>query len=98
LGGILAKKDLAPGVAQKVNMLIRRSLEYAFQHYPSLPDYVRQHSQEMDEQVMRQHIDLYVNNYSLGLGDDGVTAVKTLLKTYSEINTTQSTIPFSVVT
>jgi 1,4-dihydroxy-6-naphthoate synthase len=97
LGGILAKKDLAPGIAQKVNELIRKSLEYAFQHYPSLPDYVRQHSQEMDEQVMRQHIDLYVNNYSLGLGDDGVMAVKTLLKTWSEINTTSPSAPFSVV-
>jgi 1,4-dihydroxy-6-naphthoate synthase len=97
LGGILAKKDLAPGIAQKVNELIRKSLEYAFQHYPSLPDYVRQHSQEMDEQVMRQHIDLYVNNYSLGLGEDGVTAVKTLLKTWSEINTTSPSAPFSVV-
>ena len=97
LGGILAKKDLAPGIAPKVNELIRKSLEYAFQHYPSLPDYVRQHSQEMDEQVMRQHIDLYVNNYSLGLGDDGVKAVKTLLKTYSEINRTPSSIPFSII-
>ncbi|MDO6429701.1 1,4-dihydroxy-6-naphthoate synthase [Flavitalea sp. BT771] len=97
LGGILAKKDLAPGIAQKVNELIRRSLEYAFQHYPSLPDYVRQHSQEMDEHVMRQHIDLYVNNYSLGLGEDGVTAVRTLLKTYSEINSTQSPMSLSVI-
>jgi 1,4-dihydroxy-6-naphthoate synthase len=51
----------------------------------------------MDEQVMRQHIDLYVNNYSLGLGDDGVMAVKTLLKTWSEINTTSPSAPFSVV-
>jgi len=97
LGGILAKKDLAPGIAQKINELIRKSLEYAFQHYPSLPDYVRQHSQEMDEQVMRQHIDLYVNNYSLGLGKDGVKAVKTLLKTYAEINTGQPPAQFSVI-
>jgi len=97
LGGILAKKDLAPGIAEKVNELIRKSLEYAFQHYPLLPDYVRQHSQEMDEQVMRQHIDLYVNNYSLGLGVDGVTAVKTLLKTWSEINATPPPMSFSVI-
>jgi len=86
LGGILAKKDLAPGTAEKINRLIRKSLEYAFQHYPALPDYVRQHSQEMDEQVMRQHIDLYVNNYSLDLGEDGHRAVKTLMKTYAAVN------------
>lgn len=86
LGGILAKKDLAPGIAQKVNGLIRKSLEYAFQHYPALPDYVRQHSQEMDEQVMRQHIDLYVNHYSLALGEDGHRAVSTLMETYATVN------------
>jgi 1,4-dihydroxy-6-naphthoate synthase len=85
LGGILAKKDLAPGTAEKINRLIRLSLEYAFRHYPILPDYVRQHSQEMDEQVMRQHIDLYVNNYSLDLGEDGHRAVKTLMKTYRSL-------------
>ena len=86
LGGILAKKDLPPGISQKINELIRKSLEYAFQHYPALPDYVKQHSQEMEEQVMRQHIDLYVNNYSLALGEDGHRAVNTLMKTYATVN------------
>jgi len=85
LGGILAKKDLAPGITSRINNLIRKSLEYAFQHYPALPDYVRQHSQEMDEHVMRQHIDLYVNNYSLDLGEDGHKAVETLMKTYRSL-------------
>ena len=86
LGGILLKKDFDPAVAQKVNNLIRKSLEYAFQHYPALPDYVKQHSQEMEEQVMRQHIDLYVNNYSLSLGEVGRKAVDTLMKTYAKVN------------
>ncbi|MBS1935451.1 MAG: 1,4-dihydroxy-6-naphthoate synthase, partial [Bacteroidetes bacterium] len=49
-------------------------------------DYVKQHSQEMEEQVMRQHIDLYVNNYSVTLGEDGKQAIQTLLKVYSTIN------------
>ena len=83
LGGIVFRKGEDPGLQKKVNSLIRKSLEYAFAHYPSLPDYVRQHSQEMDEQVMRQHIDLYVNNYSLGLGEEGEKAVQTLLNTYA---------------
>jgi 1,4-dihydroxy-6-naphthoate synthase len=86
LGGIIARKDLSPGLAEKINGLIRKSLEYAFQHYPALPDYVKQHSQEMEEHVMRQHIDLYVNNYSLSLGEDGMQAVRTLLKTYAVVN------------
>ncbi|HEY4209383.1 MAG TPA: 1,4-dihydroxy-6-naphthoate synthase [Puia sp.] len=86
LGGILLRKDHDPGVAQKVNELIRKSLAYAFANYPQLPDYVKLHSQEMDEQVMRQHIDLYVNNYSLSLGEDGRRAVDTLMSTYARIH------------
>jgi len=86
LGGIVLRQDLnRPGVQQsgelseKINRLIRKSLEYAFARYPELPDYVRRHSQEMEEQVMRQHIDLYVNNYSLSLGEDGRKAVQRLM-------------------
>ncbi len=51
--------------------LIRDSVAYAEAYYPDLSDYVNQHSQEMQESVMRQHIDLYVNQFSLGLGDEG---------------------------
>jgi len=86
LGGIVLRKDQAPGLSEKVNALIRKSLEYAFSRYPALPTYVKQHAQEMDEQVMRQHIDLYVNNYSLSLGSEGEKAVQTLLKTYAGLH------------
>jgi 1,4-dihydroxy-6-naphthoate synthase len=86
LGGILLRKDHDPTLAQKVNGLIRKSLEYAFARYPQLPDYVKQHSQEMEEQVMRQHIDLYVNDYSLSLGEDGRRAVDTFMKTYAKVH------------
>jgi len=86
LGGILLRKDHDLATAQKINDLIRRSLEYAFANYPQLPGYVRQHSQEMEESVMRQHIDLYVNNYSLSLGEDGRRAVDTLMKTYASLH------------
>jgi len=86
LGGIVFRKDLAPALSIKVNTLIRRSLEYAFVNYPTLSDYVKEHAQEMDVSVMRQHIDLYVNNYSLSLGDEGKKAIQTLLTTYSRIH------------
>ena len=86
LGGIVFRKDLDPALSKKVNTLIRRSLEYAFANYPDLPDYVKEHAQEMDEHVMRQHIDLYVNNYSLELGGDGKKAIQTLLTTYGRIH------------
>ena len=90
LGGILLRKEHDPATTQKINDLIRKSLEYAFANYPHLPDYVRQHSQEMEESVMRQHIDLYVNNYSLSLGEDGRRAVDTLMKTYASLHGTPS--------
>jgi 1,4-dihydroxy-6-naphthoate synthase len=86
LGGIVLRGGQDPALAVKINALIRKSLEYAFSHYPELPDYVKAHAQEMDQKVMRQHIDLYVNNYSLSLGHDGEKAIQTLLQTYTRLN------------
>jgi len=80
LGGIVAKRSLTKTVAAKVDELIRKSVEYAFANYPMITDYVKQHSQEMEESVMKQHIDLYVNNFSIDLGTDGKQAVKKLLE------------------
>ncbi len=85
LGGIVFREDLDSALSKKVNELIRKSLEYAFSHYPTLSDYVKAHAREMDESVMRQHIDLYVNNYSLSLGEDGEKAIQTLLATCSRM-------------
>lgn len=82
LGGIAAKRELGPDLAQQVSTLIRRSLEYAFAHYPEVTEYVKTHAQSMNEQVMRQHIDLYVNNYSLELGTEGKNAIRALYKVF----------------
>jgi len=86
LGGIIAKRSLGDDLAKKVDSLIKQSVEYAFANYPELTDYTRQHSQEMSEAVMRQHIDLYVNNYSINLGDDGKKAVTTMLDVYKQLH------------
>ena len=82
LGGIAIKRSLDRSIALKVDDLIRKSLEFAFANYPVVTDYVKQHSQTMSEEVMRQHIDLYVNNYSIDLGEEGKTAIKTLYSVY----------------
>ena len=82
LGGIVMRKGADADLAERVNGLIRKSLEFAFARYPVLAPYVSEHSQEMEESVMRQHIDLYVNNFSLSLGVEGRKAVDTLLATY----------------
>ena len=86
LGGIAINQSIKRSAALKVNELIRKSLEFAFKNYPVISDYVKQHSQEMSEEVMRQHIDLYVNNYSLDLGDDGKLAIESLHEVFLEIN------------
>jgi 1,4-dihydroxy-6-naphthoate synthase len=79
LGGIVARRTLPVAVRREVDRLIRRSLELANGRRDRLSDYVRRHAQEMDERVMRQHVDLYVNDFSLGLGEAGRRAVETLL-------------------
>ena len=79
LGGIVAKHELPFELLNKINRLIRNSIEYAFSLYPLLPGYVKENSQEMSEEVMRKHIELYVNKYSLDLGD-GKKAVEQILK------------------
>ncbi|MBL7759169.1 MAG: 1,4-dihydroxy-6-naphthoate synthase [Sediminibacterium sp.] len=79
LGGIIIKKTIDPAIAATINRLIRSSIEYAFAHYPQVADYVKEHAQEMSEEVMRKHIDLYVNQFSLDLGKDGQKAVEQLL-------------------
>jgi 1,4-dihydroxy-6-naphthoate synthase len=88
LGGIVIKRSLDAVLQRKADTLIRRSLEYSFAHYPAVTDYVKQYAQEMSEAVMRQHIDLYVNNYSLDLGADGRSAVKKFLEIYGDLHQT----------
>jgi 1,4-dihydroxy-6-naphthoate synthase len=70
--------------AAAVDELIKESLVYAFNYYPSLPEYVKQHSQAMEEAVMRQHIELYVNDFSLDLGEAGRNAIALLESIYNK--------------
>lgn len=86
LGGIAINQSIKRSAALKINALIRKSLDYAFSNYPVITDYVKQHSQEMSEDVMRQHIDLYVNNYSLDLGEEGQAAIESLHQVFLELN------------
>jgi 1,4-dihydroxy-6-naphthoate synthase len=85
LGGIITRRGFSPSLQWQIDTLIRNSVEFAFQSYPHITGYVKQHAQEMEETVMRQHIDLYVNNYSIELGETGKTAVRTLLDVYSQV-------------
>lgn len=88
LGGIVVKKDIDKKVQQKLDNLIKKSVEYSFKNYPQISSYISSHSQEMSEEVMRKHIDLYVNNFSVDLGKEGKQAVETFLKVYSKMHNT----------
>jgi 1,4-dihydroxy-6-naphthoate synthase len=86
LGGIVIKRHLDSKTQQEIDLLIRKSIEYAYANNAVISDFIKLNSQEMSEDVMRKHIDLYVNNYSLDLGETGRNAVKKLLEVYQQIN------------
>jgi len=86
LGGIVVKKTMPVQMRQMIDLLIRQSIQYAFSKYPLLNDYIRCHAQEMSEDVMRKHIDLYVNDYSVSLGQKGIEAIKELIEVYQKLH------------
>jgi len=88
LGGIAISRSIDKEISLKVDRLIRKSIEFSFANYPLITDYVKLHSQEMSEDVMRQHIELYVNNFSIDLGNDGKKAIQKLF----EVASTQLTV------
>lgn len=79
LGGIVIDRSIPIKMQHKIDSLIRKSIEFANANYPYLSDYIFKHSQEMSESVIRKHIDLYVNQYSIELGEEGKAAVLTML-------------------
>jgi len=80
LGGIAINRSLPDEAKHSVNRVVRRSVEYAFAHRAASLPFVREHAQEMSEDVMYRHIDLYVNEYSVDLGKDGRRAVEILFE------------------
>ena len=83
LGGIIARNDLPLEEVKILDTLIKESVEFAFKNsYDNLPEFVKCHSQEMSEQVMRQHIDLYVNDFTIDMGATGKNAITQLEKVF----------------
>ncbi len=85
LGGIVINRRIDPKIQSTVGKLIRRSIEFAFENPKSALDFIKSHAQEMNEEVMYKHIDLYVNDYSVSLGAKGREAVDLLFKKASEL-------------
>lgn len=80
LGGIIIKKDLPETVKQEVQQMISDSVAKSWERYPELSAFVQDNAQEMEEEVMRKHINLYVNQYTTSLDTEGAAAIETLFK------------------
>jgi len=80
LGGIVVRRDVPQAIQQKINRVLRRSVEYAFAHPVEVMPFVRQHAQSMDDAVMQAHIDLYVTDYTVDLGEKGRDAVQQMFR------------------
>ena len=87
LGGIVANRNLPADVQHKLNRVLRKSVEFAFANPKSGLEYIRSHAQEMSEEVMYKHIELYVNKYSVDLGEEGRKAINLLFDTALKNNT-----------
>ncbi|MCK5170728.1 MAG: 1,4-dihydroxy-6-naphthoate synthase [Bacteroidales bacterium] len=80
LGGIVINRRFDNNIQKKLSDIVKKSIEYAYKHPDSSLNYIRQYAQEMDSDVMRKHIDLYVNEFSLDLGKSGKEAIQKLYK------------------
>jgi 1,4-dihydroxy-6-naphthoate synthase len=78
LGGIVANRRLDQETKEKINRILKKSVEFAFANPKSGLDFIKQHAQEMSEEVMYKHIDLYVNPYSIELGQEGRKAINVM--------------------
>ena len=79
LGGIIAKRSLGPEVIKRINTLLKMSVEYAFNHRNDPLTYIKEHSQELSDDVIQQHINLYVNDFSLDIEKEGEKAIIELI-------------------
>lgn len=84
LGAIIVKRSLPEETALKVNRVIRRSLEYAYSDRNASAGFVSGNAKEMEQSVMRSHIDLYVTDFTLDLGREGKKAVSEFLRIAGE--------------
>jgi len=80
LGGIAVSRALDEVIQQKIARILCRSIRYAQEHPEAGKVYIRQYAQEMEEEVIRKHIELFVNEYTLELGKTGRMAVEALCK------------------
>jgi 1,4-dihydroxy-6-naphthoate synthase len=80
LGCIIAGRDLGQGMIDGIDSSVRKSVEYALSHGEETKSYIKEHSQEMGDDVIERHVGLYVNKYTIDAGEEGLRAAEELLK------------------
>ena len=80
LGGICVSRKMKKETALEIQKLIKESIDFAWENYPEISEFTKENAQEMEESIMRKHIELYVNEYSKSLGSVGKKAVNTLFE------------------
>jgi 1,4-dihydroxy-6-naphthoate synthase len=93
LGGIVVKRNIDNSFQKTIDHLIKQSVEFAFANPESCMPFVKQHAQEMSEEVMKKHIALYVNDFSIDLGNTGKKAIQLLFNKAIENNLIQNIAP-----
>jgi 1,4-dihydroxy-6-naphthoate synthase len=96
LGGIVIRRDMGAKLAATVDGIIRESLAWSWKRYPQLTDFITNNAQEMEEEVMRKHIQLYVNDYTTDLGEVGRSAINTLFTKANAAGLLQSGMPDNI--
>lgn len=82
LGGIAVRRALGPEIAASFDRVLHRSISYAFAHPEASRPYVASHARELSAAIQQKHIDMFVNRFSLDLGEEGRRAVDTLYQRY----------------
>lgn len=88
LGGIAVKRSLPEELKSEIDRLLKASVEFAWRNASTVMPYVSRHAQEMSEEVMKQHIGLYVNEFTADLGTEGKAAVKYLYEVGEKLDIT----------
>ncbi len=78
LGAIIAKRELGKELISKFDNLLSKSVRYAFDNPLLSRDFVKEHAQELEDDVIEKHISLFVNDYTISLGEEGRRAVERL--------------------
>jgi 1,4-dihydroxy-6-naphthoate synthase len=86
LGGIIARRNLGESAIRRLDATIKESILYARKHPESSKKFIKEHAQELSDEVINSHIDLYVNDFSVELGSEGRRAIETLFKAAEQLH------------